>query len=121
MPVVLVTTGACVGPDSAEIRRDFAVLDKDLGMPLVYLCKMDPSGQPSRSAAQRLRERRLRSMLRHERMSVAMALAEKLQHSSRGQRMARAGEGDLRDALHGHIPDASSSPRRQAPCTFQWT
>ena len=29
------TTGACVGPDSAEIRRDFAVLDKAVGMPLV--------------------------------------------------------------------------------------
>ena len=36
-----------------------------------------------------------RSMLRHEQMSVAMALAEKLHHSSRGQRMARAGEEDL--------------------------
>ena len=34
-PVVLVTTGACVGPDSAEIRRYFAVLDKAVGMPLV--------------------------------------------------------------------------------------
>ena len=35
--VVLVTTGACVGPESAEIRRDFtcAVLDKAVGMPLV--------------------------------------------------------------------------------------
>ena len=34
-PLVLVTTGACVGPDSAEIRRDFAILDKAVGMPLV--------------------------------------------------------------------------------------
>ena len=34
-------------------------------------------------------------MLRHERMTVAMALAEKLHHFSRGQKMARAGEGDL--------------------------
>ena len=36
-PVVLVMTGACVGPDSAEIHRDFtcAVLDKAVGMPLV--------------------------------------------------------------------------------------
>ena len=35
--VVLVTTGACVGPDSAEIRRDFtcAVPDKAVGMALV--------------------------------------------------------------------------------------
>ena len=29
------TTGACAGPDSAVIRRDFAVLDKAVGMPLV--------------------------------------------------------------------------------------
>ena len=46
-------------------------------------------------SARRRRERRLRAYLRHERMTVAMALAEKLDHSSRGQRMARAGEEDL--------------------------
>ena len=46
-------------------------------------------------SARRRRERRLRSIVRHERMTVAMALAEKLHHSSRGQRMARAGEEDL--------------------------
>ena len=40
----------------------------------------------------RRRQRRLRSMLRHEQQSIAAALAEKLHHSSRGQRMARAGE-----------------------------
>ena len=33
-------------------------------------------------SARRRRERRLRSMLRHERMSVAMALAERLHHSA---------------------------------------
>ena len=36
------------------------------------------------SAAKRRRERRLRAMLRHERKSVAMALAEFTHHSSRG-------------------------------------
>ena len=52
----------------------------------------DPSGRPQSSGvARRRRERRLRSMLRHERMTVAMALAEFSHHSSRGQRMARAG------------------------------
>ena len=54
------------------------------------------SGQPSAacdSAARRRRERRLRSRLRHERMTVAMALAEKLHHSAQRPRMARAGEG----------------------------
>ena len=56
---------------------------------------MDLSEQPSSGAAQRRRQRRLLSWLRHERMTVAMALAEKLHHSSRGQKMARAGEGDL--------------------------
>ena len=36
----------------------------------------------STGSARRRRERRLRSMLRHERMSVATALAEKLHHSA---------------------------------------
>ena len=62
---------------------------------LDFLCctmMADPSGRPqSRGVARRRRERRLRSMLRHERMTVAMALAEFSHHSSRGQRMARAG------------------------------
>ena len=71
-------------------------------------------------SARRRRERRLRSMLRHERMTVAMALAEKLHHSSRRQRMARTGEEDLE--LHytaefrTHPP-----PRRQAHSTLPWT
>ena len=52
---------------------------------------MDLSEQPVSGAAQRRRERRLRSMLRHVRMTVAMALAEFSHYSSRGQRMARAG------------------------------
>ena len=43
------------------------------------------------SAAKRRRERRLRSWLRHERMTVTMALAESTHHSSRGQTNARAG------------------------------
>ena len=66
----------------------------------------------STGSARRRRERRLRSMLRHERMSVAMALAERLHHSAnvtglrkkeeveqvwynalRGQKTARAGGG----------------------------
>ena len=46
-------------------------------------------------SARRRRERRLRSMLRHERMTVAMALAEKLHHSAQRPEMARAGEEDL--------------------------
>ena len=44
-------------------------------------------------AARRRRERRLRSWLKHERMTVAMALAEMKHHTApRGPKMARAGE-----------------------------
>ena len=52
------------------------------------------------SAGRRRRERRLRQFLRHERLSVAMALSEKKHHTSRDQRMERAGRW-VRDALHG--------------------
>ena len=59
----------------------------------------------------RRRQRRLRQFLRHERLSVAMALAEKLQHTSRGQRFARAGEEgrEEHDALRRQRPSRSSS------------
>ena len=57
------------------------------------------------SAARRRRERRLRQFLRHERLSVAMALSEKKHHTSRGQRKDRAGVW-VRDVLHGQVPGA---------------
>ena len=44
------------------------------------------------SAARKRRERRLRQFLRHERLSVAIALSEKKHHTSRGQRKDKAGE-----------------------------
>ena len=47
----------------------------------------------------------LRSHLRHERMAVAMALAESTHHSAQRQKTARAG-GEARDSLHGHVPEA---------------
>ena len=50
-------------------------------------------------------QRRLRQWLRHERLSVAMALAESQHHTSRGQKTARAGRG-VRDAAHGEVPEA---------------
>ena len=52
-------------------------------------------------AARRRRERRLRSWLKHERQSVAMALAEQKHHASWGQMRARA-----REELHemNHAP-----------------
>ena len=68
----------------------------ELSIPRVlrHLLRMDLSEQPSSGAAQRRRQRRLRSWLRHERMTVAMA---------RGQKNARA-EVWGRDELHGHDP-----------------
>ena len=60
-------------------------------------------------AARRRRERRLRSWLKHERMTVAMALAEASHHTApRRQRTARA-RGWVRDEVHGHVPEAPTS------------
>ena len=55
-------------------------------------------------SARRRRERRLRQFLRHECLSVAMALSEKEHHTSRGQRKDRAG-GEARDVPHGRVPE----------------
>ena len=49
-------------------------------------------------AARRRRQRRLRSWLKHERQSVAMALAEHAHHSSPGQRTARAREVEAHES-----------------------
>ena len=47
------------------------------------------------TGAARRRQRRLRQFLRHERLSVAMALAESQHHTSRGQKTAGAGRHEL--------------------------
>ena len=47
--------------------------------------------------ARRRRVRGLGQFLPHERLSVAVAWAEKLHHTSRGQKMARAGEVEVHD------------------------
>ena len=62
-------------------------------------CMMSTNvGVDTATAAARRRQRRLRSWLRHERMTVAMTLAEKLHHTSRGQKLARVGEEVVHDA-----------------------
>ena len=62
------------------------------------------------SGAARRRQRRLRQWLRHERLSVAMALAEFSHHSApRGQKKARAG-GGAREDVHGEAPDEAPPP-----------
>ena len=55
---------------------------------------MSTAGVDTATAAARRRQRRLRSWLRHERMTVAMTLAEMTHHTAqRGPKMARVGEG----------------------------
>ena len=63
------------------------------------------------SAANQRRLRRLRQFLRHERLSVAMALAESEHHSAlRRPKQARAREEGERDEPRAEATDHSSSP-----------
>ena len=67
-------------------------------------------------SALRRRQRRLRQWLRHERMTVAMALAESQHHAAPwGQSMARA-RGGARDVLHGPAPE--DAPPRAASTVY---
>ena len=90
-------------------------------------------------SARRRRERRLRSMLRHERMSVAMALAESAHHSAR----RRQGPGERHELYHtaafrmrllpkvpghpvwvsggGHRHGSSSGPWSSSPTSCPWS
>ena len=69
-------------------------------------------------AAKRGRERRLRSWVKHERLTVAMALAEQLHHSAnRVERDAalrrqttRAREGEVREEHHALRGTDATSP-----------
>ena len=58
----------------------------------------------------RRRQRRLRSMLRHEQQSVAMALAQALHHSA-GPSMTKVVE--RRERQEGEVQDANDAPRSQ--------
>ena len=78
------------------------------------------------TGAMRRRQRRLRQFLRHERLSVAMALAEKLHHTSRSQRFARAGgEGVRREkgprSTTRHDDRSPLLPRRSSGCSMRKT
>ena len=67
----------------------------------------------------RRRQRRLRSWLRHERMTVAMTLAEMTHHTApRGPKMARVGEEvvhDVHDAPQGTEDTTSGGAAGQSP------
>ena len=69
------------------------------------------TGVDGAEAARRRRERRLRSWWRHERMSIACALAEALHHSSGTSPSTcdtRVVEGAQNDALRGQNTDDES-------------
>ena len=69
------------------------------------------AGVDTATAAARRRQRRLRSWLRHERMTVAMTLAEMMHHTAlRGPKMTRVGEGvehEQHDGLRAQKPPGS--------------
>ena len=67
------------------------------------------SGRHGECRTRHGRGRRLRAALRHERQSIAMALAELTHHTApRGQRMARA-RGWVRVEAHGGVPEEPTS------------
>ena len=81
-------------------------------------------GEHAAGAAMRRRQRRLRSWLRHERMTVAMTLAEMMHHTApRGPTVASVGEGveheqhdglrALKPPLPGVRPGSLSDPGPQ--------
>ena len=78
---------------------------------------MDLSEQPGSGAAQRRRQRRLRSWLRHERMTVAMALAESTHHSSRGQKTAMARVWGREMNYTATIQDPPHTSQSSSACT----
>ena len=65
-------------------------------------------------AARRRRQRRLRSWLKHERQSVAMALAEYTHHASRGQTRARARE-EVENVTRDGLRAQKSPPPGERP------
>ena len=67
-------------------------------------------------SARRRRQRRLRSWLKHERQSVAMALAEYTHHASRGQTRARAREEVENVARVGLRAQKSPPPGERPGC-----
>ena len=65
-----------------------------------------PSVAHAAGAAKRRRERRLRQFFRHERLTVAMLLAESQHHAApRRLNKARSG-GEARVVPHGQVPGA---------------
>ena len=76
-------------------------------------------GVDTATAAARRRQRRLRSWLRHERMTIAMTLAEMAHHTApRGPKMARVGEEVVQDA-HEALRGQKTPPPGTQPATLR--
>ena len=76
-------------------------------------------GVDTATAAARRRQRRLRSWLRHERMTVAMTLAEMAHHTApRGPKMARVGEEVVQDA-HEALRGLKTPPPGKRPAALR--
>ena len=81
---------------------------------------MSAARDPGSSAARRRRERRLRSFLRHERMAVAMAVAEARHHSSRGQMTATA-FSEMEEQEKNNAPRQKAPPPGMRPASLAET
>ena len=75
---------------------------------------MMAGGDDGEGAARRRRQRRVRSWLKHERQSVAMALAEYTHHASRSQTRARARE-EVEHATHSGLRAQTTPPPGERP------
>ena len=69
-----------------------------------FMWSLRGSDEHAAGAAMRRRQRRLRSWLRHERMTVAMLLAAREHHTTPRGRLARSGEW-VREEVHGQAPE----------------
>ena len=86
--------------------------------PLCHLASGRRHDVERSSAALRRRGRRLRAALRHERQSIAMALAEKLHHTSRGQRFAGA-RVEESDEMNNAMGQETPPPRAASTVFFR--
>ena len=90
-------------PPQHRLRVDFFAL--------LTVFMADPSGRPQSSGvARRRRERRLRSMLRHERMTVAMAPGRVFAPFLKGTEDGQGRGVGARAELHGEDPEAPHTP-----------
>ena len=81
-------------PPPPKAQIGLVIFCSELFFTLPSVIDMPLHGEFAVGAAMRRRQRRLRSWLRHERMTVAMTLAELTHHTApRGLKMARVGEG----------------------------